>query len=51
MVERESDSRLHCPYCTWSTQLPNKFERHLQKKHRDEIVALSGPEMTNDEEE
>ena len=27
------DGRYHCPFCGASTQLPNKFERHLQKKH------------------
>lgn len=29
----QDDGRFHCPDCKWSTQLANKFERHLEKKH------------------
>ena len=36
MNEHESDDgRLHCPHCGWSTQLANKYERHMRKKHAD----------------
>lgn len=53
------DERLQCPYCAWSTQLLNKFERHLEKKHGDELprgapspqVDVQAHPETADEEE
>lgn len=45
-----SDERLHCPYCKWSTQLANKFERHLEKKHAEEIEFQDAADPADEEE-
>ena len=41
----KQDGRYYCPYCGWSTQLHNKFERHLEKKHGGEIDGDAVSEM------
>lgn len=43
-----NDGKYHCPHCNYSTQLINKFERHLKKKHKNSSIVIL---IMDDEEE